>query len=322
MNNYDCNFDDYTKNYIDIFNIEKYKINLNNNLIIYGASGIGKYSFVLNLLKSRSASELKYNKKLVFTFNKSDFYFKISDIHYEIDVVLLGCNSKILWHELYNHIVDSILSKNQELAYIVLKNFHKINNELLDIFYTYMQLDINNTVNIKFIIISESLSFIPDNIVNRCKLITLERPKKSNYIKILDYKLDKNDNIEDINNIKDLKKNSFKIKNVDKLENLNLYSKIVYEIINEIKDKTNFNFHKLRELLYDICIFEYNIELVIFNLIKELEKNNLINSDDINKILIENYKFLKLYNNNYRPIYHLENIIIYITVHIWKLTIV
>ena len=277
MNNYDCNFDDYTKNYIDIFNIEKYKINLNNNLIIYGASGIGKYSFVLNLLKSRSASELKYNKKLVFTFNKSDFYFKISDIHYEIDVVLLGCNSKILWHELYNHIVDSILSKNQELAYIVLKNFHKINNELLDIFYTYMQLDINNTVNIKFIIISESLSFIPDNIVNRCKLITLERPKKSNYIKILDYKLDKNDNIEDINNIKDLKKNSFKIKNVDKLENLNLYSKIVYEIINEIKDKTNFNFHKLRELLYDICIFEYNIELVIFNLIKELEKNNLIN---------------------------------------------
>ena len=37
-----------------------------------------------------------------------------------------------------------------------------------------------------------------------------------------------------------------------------------------------------------------------------------MNDDYMNKILIEIYKFLKLYNNNYRPIFHLERIIIYI----------
>ena len=318
MNNYETNFEDYIKNYIDIFNIEKYKKFSEKNLIIYGGSGIGKYSFVLNFIKSKSLTELKYDKKMVVTYNKNDFYFKISDIHYEIDVSLLGCNSKLLWHELYNHIVDSILSKNQGLIYIVLKNFHKINNDLLDIFYTYMQLDMNNLILIKFIIITESISFIPDNILNRCKLITLERPVKTNYAKILEFKLDKNNVMDNVVNIKDEKKNSFKIVNLSKLDKLDVYNKIVNEIVNLIKDKKEFGFSKLRELLYDLCIFEFNIETVIFNIIKVLKDKKLLHDKQVNKILIENYKFLKLYNNNYRPIYHLEKIIIYITVEIWK----
>ena len=312
------NYEDYIKGYIDIFNIKNYIQFLDNNLLIYGPPGIGKYSFVLNLIKNKSNSELKYNKKIVVTFNKSEFYFKISDIHYEIDVSLLGCNSKLLWHEIFNHIVDSILSKNQSISYIILKNFNKINNELLDIFYTYMQKDLTSYVNIKFIIITESLGFIGDNIINRCKLINLCRPSKSNYAKILDQKLDKNNNLSNISNIRDLKKNSFKIENNDKIKNFNINKIIVEELINEIKENNKFNFSKLRELLYDVCIFELNIETITYDLLKELKKKNLIDNKDINNILIENYKFLKLYNNNYRPIYHLEKIIIYISMQIWK----
>ena len=41
------NYDDYIKGYIDIFDTKKYVNFLDNNLIIYGPSGIGKYSFVL-----------------------------------------------------------------------------------------------------------------------------------------------------------------------------------------------------------------------------------------------------------------------------------
>ena len=312
------NYDEYIKDYIDIFNCKNYIKFLDNNLIIYGPSGIGKYSFVLNLIKNKSSSELKYNKKIVVTFNKSDFYFKISDIHYEIDVSLLGCNAKLLWHEIFNHIVDSILSKNQSISYIILKNFNKINNELLDIFYTYMQRDLISYVNIKFIIITESLGFIGDNILNRCKLINLSRPNKSNYAKILEQKIDKNNNLNDISNIKDLKKNSFKIENNDKIKNLNINSIIVEELVSEIKENKSFSFSKLRELLYDVCIFELNIEMIIYDLLKELKNKKLIDDKDVNNILIENYKFLKLYNNNYRPIYHLEKIVIYISMQIWK----
>ena len=269
MNNYESNFDDYIKNYIDIFNIEKYKNFLDNNLIVYGPCGIGKYSFVLNLIQDRSNTNLKYNKKMVVTFNKNDFYFRISDIHYEIDVMLLGCNAKLLWHEIYNHIVDSFISKNQEIAYIVLKNFHKINNELLDIFNTYMQLDIINYTNIKYIIITESINFLSDNIFNRYKLINLERPTKSSYVKILGYKLDKNDDINNITNIQDIKKKSFNMESSYKFKNLDINKNIAQEIIDLIKNKKDFGFLKLRELLYEICIIEVNVEILIFNIIKE-----------------------------------------------------
>lgn len=312
------NYDDYMKDYIDIFNVKNYLKFLDKNIIIYGPSGIGKYSFVLNLIKNKSNSHLKYNKKIVVKLNKSEFYFKISDIHYEIDVSLLGCNAKLLWHEIYNHIIDSILSKNQNIAYILLKNFNKINNELLDIFHTYIQFDFTSYTNIKFIIISESLGFIGDNIINRCKLIDLARPSKGNYAKILEQNIDKGYNLNNIINIKDLKKNSFKIENNDKAKILNVNTLIIEEIMNVIKIKENFSFLKLRELLYDICIFELNIETLIYNLIEKLKNEKLISDKDINNILIENYKFLRLYNNNYRPIYHLEKIVIYISMQIWK----
>lgn len=311
------NYEDYIKNYIDIFKVKNYIKFLDKNIIINGPSGIGKYSFALNLIKNKSNSELKYNKKIVVKFNKNDFYIKISDIHYEIDISLLGCNSKLLWHEIFNYINDSILSKNQNIVFILLKNFETINNELLDILYTYLQIDINNNKNIKFLIITESICFIGDNIINRCKLINLQRPSRSNYLKILEKKELDNNHINDIVNIKDLKKNSFKVNSLSISKNLNNNRILIEEIINIIKVKENFNFLKLRELLYDICIFELNIEKIIYDLIKNLKNINLLNIKKINNILIENFKFIKLYNNNYRPIYHLEKILIYISIQIW-----
>ena len=35
--------------------------------------------------------------------------------------------------------------------------------------------------------------------------------------------------------------------------------------------------------------------------------NDKIKDEDISYIFIESYSFLQFYNNNYRPIYHLEN---------------
>ena len=82
---------------------------------------------------------LKYEKKISVNFNKQSYFFKISDIHYEVDMSLLGCNSKIIWHEIYCQIIDIITIKTEKIGYIVCKNFHAIHNELLEIFYSYMQ---------------------------------------------------------------------------------------------------------------------------------------------------------------------------------------
>ena len=100
------------------------------NLIFYGPSGVGKYSQMLYSIKKYSQSDLKYEKKLSLTYDKKQYFFKISDIHYEIDMSLLGCNSKLLWHDIYQQIIDILSAKNNKTGIIVCKNFHSIHSEL------------------------------------------------------------------------------------------------------------------------------------------------------------------------------------------------
>ena len=98
-----------------------------NNLIFYGPSGVGKYSQMLYFIKKFSPSDLKYERKITYVFNnKYEYTFKISDVHFEIDMELLGCNSKLLFNELYHHIIDVCQSKGTKYNLIVCKNFHCI----------------------------------------------------------------------------------------------------------------------------------------------------------------------------------------------------
>ena len=159
-------FDEYiaTNNNYDLHKkIDFSKIeNISNlpNIIIYGPPGIGKYTQSLKIINQYSDFSLKYEKKILIVFNKNNYYYKISDIHYEVDMELLGCNSKTLWHEIFNHIVEIIISKNNKKGIILCKNFHLINSELLEIFYSYMQKHYNNNSIIKFILIAENICFI------------------------------------------------------------------------------------------------------------------------------------------------------------------
>jgi len=50
-----------------------------------------------------------------------------------------------------------------------------------------------------------------------------------------------------------------------------------------------------------------------------IESNNKLSEKDISDILIKTYPFLKYFNNNYRPIFHLESIMYYIINKIHKL---
>ena len=47
---------------------------------------------------------------------------------------LLGCNARLLWNNIYKAILDILSSRTGHSGIIVCKNFHKIHNELLDIF--------------------------------------------------------------------------------------------------------------------------------------------------------------------------------------------
>ena len=279
-------------------------INKLGNLIFYGPSGIGKYSQMLYSIKKYSHSDLKYEKKLSIVFNKDVYFFKISDIHYEIDMSLLGCNSKLLWHDIYQQIVDIISTKTEKSGIIVCKEFHNIHNELLENFYSYMQDNNASNINIRFILLTEELSFIQDNILNCCEVISLSRPSKMSYTKISRQKLPINLKIENITNIKNL--------HVEINELMCPYKIICDKIVKDMVNINNLKFLKFRDNLYDIFIYNLDITDCIWYIMTSLINQEHIKQPSMSLMMIKTYNFLKYYNNNYRPIYHLENYLFYL----------
>jgi len=293
--------------------VEKYNLHpiMNaplTNMIFYGASGIGKYSRVLYFLKKHSPSELKYEKKIT-TQTEKPYTYHISDIHYEIDVSLLGCNSKQLWHDIFFQIVDIISVKTHKMGIIVCKNFHTINNELLEIFYSYMQHTQFFNIQIKFILITEHISFIPSNILNCCNIIACSRPTLEQY-KIVDKSKSRIINTIAPRNIMNMKElHSFSLITHFPKDNFNI---ICDAILHQIRSKGQIDFIEFRDILYDILIYNLEVGECIWYILSQLT----LTPTDVSEILCKTYNFLKYYNNNYRPIYHLESIFFYIIIKV------
>ena len=343
MKYYETHFEEYISS-VENYNIhpelkQKYdllpdKISKLENMIIYGPSGIGKYSQVLYLLKKYSNNELKYEKKITALTEKQNYTYKLSDIHYEIDMSLLGCNSKILWHEIFFQIVDIISVKHEKIGIIICKNFHLIHTELLEIFYSYMQQynHSQSNIQIKFFIITEHISFLPTSIINACQTINICRPCKEFYKnitttsnseldftnRITNYKNKKkieNELYDDIGldgiiNIKDTRYFEF-IKNTTEFPK-EVFNIVCDNIIQEIESEKKINFADFRDTLYDILTYNLDTIECLSYIIEHFIENGKINGKDISDILEKSYVFLKYYNNNYRPIYHLESIMFYI----------
>jgi hypothetical protein len=270
------------------------------NIIFYGPSGTGKYTQMLKSIKHYSPSELKYEKKISLTFNKQPLFFKISDIHYEIDMSLLGCNSKLLWHEIYLQIIDIISAKVDKSGIILCKNFQEIHSELLENFYSYMQQN-TNVVDIKYILITDSISFIPDSILNCCEIIHIARPSKTIYNKCLKSKLPVDLKLQNINNIKGIS-----------IQMIDSHKFICKKIIDAMININELKMLKFRDLLYDIFIYNLNITDCIWYILTSLNEQNKIGETDLSLILVKTFSFFQYYNNNYRPIYHLEQYLYYI----------
>jgi hypothetical protein len=288
-----------------IYNYKNKTLNQKRNLCFYGASGTGKYSQVLKYIKPFSDTNLKYERKITLNFqNKREFLIKISDIHFEVDMELLGCNAKLLWNDIYNHILDILSARQNHTGIIVCKNFHKIHSELLDIFYSYLQTLTHRDIHLHYIFISENISFIPDNILDRCEIIPVKRPNKTNYKKCINKPVIKDIKLNEIVNIKDLIINNQQLMNPRK--------KFTQKIIKNIIDYQEINFIEFRDNIYNMFIYHLDITSCLLDIISYFIIEKKIDNKTITKIYLKLYKFLKLYNNNYRPIYHLESFIFYL----------
>jgi len=299
-------------NMSDFYNVMNNDFKTQNNLVFYGPSGIGKYTQALQYIKKYSPTKLRFERKINFNFNNKKHYdFKVSDVHFEIDMALLGCHAKLLFNDIYYHILDILTARPNGFGIILCKNFHMIHSELLDIFYSYMQTLKHKNLHIVYILISENVSFIPDNILNRCQIIPLKRPLKGEYIKATSKTLMNEVNIKDITNIKNIKGKVSCLNNINKT--------VCNKIVDKIVNYKSINFLEMRDNLYEIFIYNLNIHNCIYYIIKTLINKKMIKEPHVKNIIIQSHNFLKLYNNNYRPIYHLEGFIFYLCIQIYGL---
>lgn len=273
------------------------KINELKNLIFYGPPGTGKYSQVLSCISRYSPTHLKYEKRLTVVYNKETYFIKISDIHFEIDMSLLGCTSKLLWNEMHSQIVDVISARPEMTGIIVCKYFHNIHSELLETFYSYMHMQHHNHLRIKYILITENVGFIPSNILNSCEIIPVPRPTAAAYKKIAPHAKIVPENVH---NIKLIQNNQD-----ETCQRQELFNNLCEYIMNV----EQIRFAQLRELLYDILIYDFDVNECAWHLITVLKHKGILLDENMSDVLMNTYRFLQYYNNNYRPIYHLENFV-------------
>ena len=283
------------------------------NILFYGPKGVGKYTQMLRSIVKYSPSNLKYDKKIVHDSSKMPYIMRISDIHFEVDMSLLGCNSKNLWNDIYKQIVDVIISRPNKSGIIVCKYFHDIHSELLDCFYCYMKAQYDNSIDIKFILITEEISFIPDCIVDTCKIIRIPRPSRRQYNKCLKNKLPKDFPLNKLTNMKNNHNTT--------TSTLICCDVLCDEILNTIINPDSLSYIDLRDKLYDLLIYNMDIAECIWYMLCFAINDNHLKDKDVPSVMLNTYICVHYYNNNYRPIYHLERFVFYLinTIHGYSL---
>ncbi len=235
---------------------------------------------------------------------------RMSDMHFEIEMNLLGSSSKLLWIQILNTIQDIVTVTESKKSFIICKNFHAISSEILDIFQSYLN-PIDNQIQLKFILLTEQVSFIPTNIVAlfetiRFPLIYSQCEEMCSLQKYVE------SNIDDTNLVhhkvyEQYANSSMKI-------NIEPYKDVIKENIYECI--TNFKVSDaldLRNHIYDIFIYNLNVYAMIWDIIKKIVLSiENIGYDQMDELCFFLNEVFFYYNTNYRPIFHLERVFLFL----------
>lgn len=252
--------------------IQYAKIPKDENLIFVGHKHTGKYSQILYYLSTKNGTRIKHIKKICIPLQKDSYLTRISNVHIEVDFYSFGCNAKHMWHTIYQHIISILHSSHKTLEYIVCKNFEYIHPELLDIFYYYIK-----EKKIRFILHTTSICFLNHSILNVFHIINIKQTLDTKIISYFQYS-----------------------------------NKPMDEIVSFIKSegkKATIDFYTLRENIYSLFIYQYNISECLIYIFKHIYSSFPSLEYKRNIMSITN-QFYKKYYNNFRSIYHLEAIIV------------
>ena len=86
--------------------------------------------------------------------------------------------------------------------------------------------------------------------------------------------------------------------------------KLYDDIVEIIKNPKNIKYNIIREKMYDLLIYNIDINNFIYYMVEKLIQQGIIPQKKLQKIMDSIYQTMYYYNNNYRPIYLLEKLIV------------
>jgi hypothetical protein len=281
-----------------------------NHLILYGPSGVGKEYNARYIISKYSPTKLIAERKIMMAPDtKNEFWTKSSDIHYEIDFQHLGCRAVSAWHDFFEHVRDITLTKPMRTSIILIKNFHIIPYELLSVFYSYIH-RCNRSCCIRIIGLSETVSHLPDDLLDIFEVIPFERPSKAIYKKAITEAATEVCLPSNIYNIRRVKL-THKTKNTEKMER-NYFTHVADKLAESIITSMfapSLDIHLIREQLYQIPIQLLEVETVLWLILWKLRERSVLNELQLETVWEWYYEYAHHHNHHYRFIYHIEHII-------------
>ena len=92
-------------------------------------------------------------------------------------------------------------------------------------------------------------------------------------------------------------------------------------IIEKMVQHESLDIISLRDNLYDILLYGLDVTECLWYILYYFAENGIFVDESgmvLSEIMDKMNDFLKFYNNNYRPIYHLESIFIYLITKIYR----
>lgn len=249
------------------------------DMLFYGPPGAGKYTQALRVIAKYSPSGLRYDRPLNVKHEKGQMTIRVSDVHFEIDMELLGCHARSLWPAIYEHVVDSVHAREPKRGIMLCKHFHATHKELLDSFYYYM-----GRGGVSVIIVTDHLGFIPRRVVERCLVVPVPLPSSARVIAA------------------GLPGGRGNLASTQQAQT-HLDDRMARACDAVWAAAQASDFAQLRITLYALLVDQHPTPACVWELVTRAVEAGAIHPLAATE---RARRFFALYNNNYRPIYHLE----------------
>ena len=319
-------FDDFTYNKEIITTLKSFANHDNiSHIILSGAEGCGKNT-IANLFINYKYGKLNHDKEIVrhtkkYEIRSKDKVIKVisSNHHFQLNPSTRGVYDRIIIKEFINDIVEIKPIMNNYITFII-EDADKLTIDAQESLRRTLEKYINSC---RFIFLVNNTSSIIPPLLSRFIKINLASPNDEDILKILkniDNKEGFNTDIEVFNKIiklcdRNLRKainylQSYHINNNLQDYELNNIDSLVHLVLQSINNDSVINIiEKIREILYILlvhCTDPFYIAKQFYFSLKD--KINEKNIDNITSGLITCLSNLRNCN---KPIYHLEQYIIY-----------